>query len=130
MSLSDMKSEFDLIGGEKTIIKLVEAFYPRVYSDPDLSPLFPHGVEEIMRKQKMFLTQFLGGPPLFSQEFGPPAMRARHLRFEITPRQAKAWLKCMEEAMKEIGLEGTQKDRFFISLTNVAHLMVNTPDTE
>lgn len=130
MSLSEMKSEYDLIGGEPTIIKLVEAFYPRVYNDPDLRPLFPDGVEEIKRKQKMFLTQFLGGPPLFSQEFGPPAMRARHLRFEVTPRRAKAWLRCMEEAMNEIGLEGEQRDRIFISLTQVAHLMVNTPDPE
>lgn len=64
----------------------------------------------------MFLSQFLGGPPLYSKEFGPPAMRARPFRFEVTPTLAKAWLRCMEEAMDEI----------FIRLTNVAFLMVNT----
>lgn len=125
---TEINSEYEILGGEDTVIKLVEAFYPRVYRDPNLSPLFPDGVEEIMRKQKMFLTQFLGGPPLYSQEFGPPAMRARHLRFEITPQRAKAWLKCMEEAMDEIGLEGAARERFFISLVNVAHIMVNKPE--
>jgi len=122
------KTEYEILGGEATVTKLVNAFYPRVYNDPDLKPLFPDGVEEIKRKQKMFLTQFLGGPPLYSQEFGPPAMRNRHLRFEITPQRAKAWLKCMEEAMDEIGLEGPARDQFFISLVNVAHIMVNTPE--
>lgn len=124
----ETNTEYELLGGEATVTKLVEAFYPRVYNDPDLKPLFPDGVDEIKRKQKMFLTQFLGGPPLYSQEFGPPAMRGRHLQFEITPRRAKAWLSCMEQAMDEVGLEGPARDRFFISLANVAHIMVNTPE--
>jgi hemoglobin len=53
----------------------VRAFYPKVYEDPDLSPLFQEDMKEIMRKQHMLLTEFTGGPPLYSQEFGPPAMR-------------------------------------------------------
>ena len=42
-------------------------------------------MEEIKRKQKLFLPQFLGGPALYSMEFGPPAMRQRHLPHEVTP---------------------------------------------
>lgn len=40
---------FEEIGGEETIRNLVKAFYPKVYRDPDLSPLFPDGVEGIMQ---------------------------------------------------------------------------------
>lgn len=119
---------YELIGGEETIQKLVNAFYPKVYADPDLSPLFIGDMEEIKRKQKMFLTQFLGGPTLYSNEFGPPAMRARHLPFEITPTRAKAWLACMREAIDEIGLDGPMRKAFYERLEQVAAIMINTPD--
>src|SRR3954470_7786962 len=99
------KSLYSEIGGQETIDKLVEAFYPRVYADPELAPLFIGDMEEIKRKQRMFLPQFLGGPALYSQEFGPPAMRARHIPFEVTPRRAECWLRCMKEAFEEIALD-------------------------
>jgi hemoglobin len=83
----------------------VRAFYPRVYEDPDLSLLIQGDMKEIMQKQHMFLTPFTGGPPLYSQEFGPPAMRQRHLPFEITPKCAQCRLRCMKEAFVEVGLD-------------------------
>jgi hemoglobin len=125
----NFKSLYSEIGGQETIDKLVEAFYPRVYADPELAPLFIGDMEEIKRKQRMFLPQFLGGPALYSQEFGPPAMRARHLPFEVTPRRAECWLRCMKEAFQEIGLDETPAGKaFYERLTQVAGIMVNTPN--
>ncbi|WNS73532.1 globin [Bacillus sp. DTU_2020_1000418_1_SI_GHA_SEK_038] len=125
------KTLFTEIGGEETIDRLVQAFYPRVYADPDLRPLFEGDMEEIMRKQRMFLSQFTGGPALYSQEFGPPAMQQRHLPFEITPLRAKCWLRCMKEAFHEIGLdESPAGAAFYDRLTQVAGIMVNTTDYE
>lgn len=117
---------YELVGGEETVTRLVAAFYPRVYQHPELAPLFGVEMEEIMRKQRMFLTQFLGGPLLYSEEFGPPAMRMRHLPFPITPQRAEAWLACMKKAMDEIGLDGLARDLFYGRLTQVAKIMVNT----
>jgi len=59
-----LQTVYEQIGGE-TIEKLVQAFYPKVYADPDLIPIFQGDMSEIMRKQKMFLTQFTGGPAFF-----------------------------------------------------------------
>ncbi|MCY9072878.1 thiol management oxidoreductase, partial [Bacillus inaquosorum] len=42
------------------------------------------------RKQKQFLTQYLGGPPLYTEEHGHPMLRARHLPFPITNERADA----------------------------------------
>lgn len=129
MSEGKFGTLYDQIGAEK-INQLVNAFYPRVYADPDLSPLFEGDMNEIMRKQRMFLTQFLGGPALYSDEFGPPAMRQRHLPFEITPKRAQCWLRCMGEAFAEIGLDKTPEGQFFYSrLQQVAAIMINTPDS-
>ncbi|OIK09456.1 globin [Bacillus sp. MUM 116] len=125
------KTLYTEIGGQETIDQLVNAFYPRVYADKDLSPLFEGDMKEIMRKQRMFLPQFLGGPALYSQEFGPPAMRERHLPFQVTPNRAKAWLRCMWEAFQEIGLDQNPAGlAFYDRLTQVAGIMVNSPDTD
>ncbi len=89
-----------------------------------------------MEKQRLFLTQFLGGPPLYSQVHGPPAMRRRHLPFEITPIRAdpiraENWLKCMKEAFDEVGLSDHPAGEFFFQrLTQVAAIMVNSEETE
>lgn len=126
-----MKTLFTEIGGAETIDKLVNAFYPRVYADEDLSPLFKGDIEEIKRRQRMFLSQFLGGPALYSQEFGPPAMRERHLPFEITPKRATCWLRCMKEAFHEIGLDKHPAGAaFYDRLTQVAGIMINSTGNE
>src|SRR5699024_10321475 len=127
MEKAHLRSIYDEIGPE-IIEEVVNAFYPKVYSDPDLIPIFDTvDIDEIMRKQKFFLTQFTGGPALYSREYGRPAikffltqftggpalysreygrpaMRYRHLPHEITPTRAKSWLRCMKEAFDETGL--------------------------
>lgn len=52
-------SLYDNLGGEETIRRLVEAFYPRVQREPLLGPLFPEDITPVMEKQFMFLSQFL-----------------------------------------------------------------------
>ena len=128
MNGMDNASLFEALGGTATIQQLVDAFYPRVYNDADLAPLFPDGVEEIAIKQKLFLTQFTGGPPLYSEYYGPPMMRQRHLAFEVTPRRAESWLRCMREAMDEINLAGQARSWLYERLAQVAHYMVNSPN--
>lgn len=130
MGAESTKTLYEELGGEETIRKLVEAFYPKVYRDPDLAPIFPDGIEGIMHKQRLFLTQFTGGPPLYTNLYGPPQMQRRHLAFEVTPRRAQAWLRCMKEAMDEIGLRGEVRDFFYGRLTHVAGLMVNSEDPD
>ncbi len=125
----NQKSLFELVG-EKRLHQLVDAFYKRVGKHPDLIPIFPNDLTEVARKQKQFLTQYLGGPPLYTQEHGHPMMRARHLPFEITPKRAKAWLSCMSDAMDEVGLEGDIRDAFFSRLQLTARHMINTPDDD
>lgn len=121
---------FDALGEEKLHL-LVEAFYTRVGHHPDLAPIFPKDLTETARIQKQFLTQFLGGPPLYTSEHGHPMLRARHMPFEITETRAKAWLSCMNEAMDEIGLEnGTIRDYLYGRLVLTAQHMVNSPENE
>lgn len=126
----EFTSPYDLVGGAEFIKKLVDTFYHKVQQHPELSPLFPADLTETARKQKQFLTQFLGGPTLYSDEHGHPMLRARHMPFEITTKRASAWLACMKEAMDEIGFEGQLREQIYSRLTFTAHHMVNQPDEQ
>jgi hemoglobin len=123
-------SPYEQIGGAETIRKLVKAFYARVRKDPDLAPIFPGNWAETERKQYLFLTQFLGGPHLYNQEFGHPMLRARHMPFPVTQRRAKAWLSCMSHAMDDVGLAGEIRDYIWQTLAQTAHHMINAREEE
>lgn len=127
MMSNQQMTPFEAIGGEKVLATLVNTFYSYVSKHPDLSPIFPDDLTETARKQTQFLTQYLGGPSLYTDEHGHPMLRARHLPFEITPERARAWLLCMEQAMDDTGIEGPIREFVFERLTLTAQHMVNTP---
>jgi|SRR5690625_3795537 len=131
LARQELRTIYEEIGAEK-IEEIVNAFYPKVYADPDLIPIFDIvDIKEIMRKQKMFLTQFTGGPALYSAEFGSPRMKHRHLPHEITPTRARAWLRCMKEAFEEVGLwDEPVGQAFYGRIKEVAVIMVNTIESD
>ncbi|MDZ5470361.1 globin [Bacillus sp. 31A1R] len=122
-----MTTPFTEIGEEK-LHRLIDIFYSHVSKHPDLAPIFPDDLTETARKQKQFMTQYLGGPPLYTSEHGHPMMRARHMPFEITETRAKAWLSCMNQAMDDVGLEGPFRQDFFSRLVLTAQHMINTEE--
>lgn len=115
--------------GEETLSQLVDSFYGKVQKHPLLFPIFPEDFSETARKQKQFLTQYLGGPQVYTEEHGHPMLRARHLPFEITPSRAEAWIQCMTEAMQEIGIEREMKDFLLHRLHLTAQHMVNSAES-
>lgn len=123
-------STYEQIGGAPTIRRLVQAFYPKVQAHPDLAPLFPEDIDPVMEKQYMFLTQFFGGPGLYTEEFGHPMMRARHLPFEVTETRAKAWLSCMTEALQEINISPELQAHVIDRLKGPAYHFINTSEEE
>ena len=115
---------YEEIGAEK-LSELIDSFYAKVGVHPDLIPIFPDDLTETARKQKQFMTQYLGGPNLYSAEHGHPMMKARHNPFPITPKRAEAWLSCMKNAMDEVGLEGQIRELYYKRLVLTANHMVN-----
>lgn len=118
---------YEALGGEDTVRRLVAAFYPRVQRNPLLGPLFPEDIMPVQDKQFMFLSQFFGGPSLYSDAYGHPMMRARHMPFEVTKERADAWLGCMEEALIEINVEESLRTFVLERLSGPAYHFVNTP---
>lgn len=121
---------YDQIGGAKTIRAIVETFYPKVQAHPLLAPLFPEDLRPVMERQYWFLTQYFGGPPLYTEKRGHPMLRARHLPFPITQERAQAWLQCMNEALDEVGIQGLVREQIWSRLVLTAHHMINQPDAK
>lgn len=115
---------YEKLGAEK-LQQLVEAFYGLVVEHPTLKDLFTTDMELVHKKQTAFLTQFLGGPPLYNQTFGQPMMRARHLPHAITEEAAIAWLLCMKEAIQTLDIEEDFKETLFNCFPKLAAHMVN-----
>lgn len=126
MAYSPLTSLYDAIGGAPMIKKIVEAFYPKVQAHPLLAPLFPEDIMPVMEKQTLFLTQFLGGPSLYSDQYGHPMMRARHMPFPITPERANAWLDCMKRALAETKMDETLQQLVIERLKGPAYHFINS----
>ncbi|MFC5772981.1 globin [Ectobacillus antri] len=124
----NLQSPYEALGGAKEIEALVDTFYSYVSQHPDLIPIFPSDLTETARKQKQFLTQYFGGPPLYTSEHGHPMLRARHLPFTITPKRRDAWLSCMHRALDDRGIEGPLRDFIWDRLRLTAEHMTNSPD--
>jgi hemoglobin len=117
---------YERIGGADTLTKLVKKFYENVQKQPLLSPLFPEDIEPVSDKQILFLTQFFGGPMVYSDLYGHPMMRARHMPFPITSEHADAWLQCMNEALAVINIDEHLQAAILERLKGTAYHFINT----
>jgi hemoglobin len=119
-----MSTLFERLGPEN-IQTLVNRFYDLVFAHPQISHLFKTDKEVIKEKQRLFLTQFLGGPALYSEQYGHPQLRARHLPHPIGDDDAVAWLECMNKAIGTLSIDEKLKDELFKRFVPTAMFMVN-----
>lgn len=105
---------FEMIGGEAPIVRLVERFYfymdtlpeaaaIRAMHAPDLSY-----AKEVLMK---FLTEWLGGPKVYSAERGHPRLRQKHIEFPIGEAERDARMLCMRRAMEDVVPDGSLRQQ-------------------
>lgn len=125
----DESNLFEELGLEK-IKELSRCFYTKVYADkdPEFRGMFPDDMEMAIQNQYEFFAQRLGGPPLYSQRKGHPALRARHARFSITRQHAERWLGYMRKAMQEVGIPDDARERLDEFFTDTAFFMQNVDE--
>ncbi|MCL5995385.1 MAG: hypothetical protein M1546_04935 [Chloroflexi bacterium] len=84
--------------GEDNIFHMLEDFYKELERSA-VRGLFPRDMVAASRKSAAFYVGLLGGPPLYHQRYGSPAMRARHMPFRIDPAARDEWLACFERVL-------------------------------
>ncbi|RHX81966.1 bacitracin resistance protein BacA [Leptospira yasudae] len=110
--------------GENGLRRLVSDFYDQIPSSP-IAFMFPEDLEESKIKSADFLIQVTGGPPLYSQNYGPPRMRARHLPFPIDEKARRVWLACYRKALEDWEAEESVKEILWNFFRDFSAWMVN-----
>ena len=98
-------SMYDRIGGAVAIDRLVEAFYGHMDTLPEAQTIRAmHAIDmgEIKTVLKRYLSEWTGGPVLYSPEKGHPRLRQRHMGFRIDDNARDAWMACMILTLDEV----------------------------
>ena len=119
-----------MMGGEATVRALVERFYDLMELDPEFERLRTvHGstLESAREKLFLFLSGWLGGPPLYADRYGHPMLRARHLPFAIGTVERDQWMACMKRAMQDVEVPSELRRFLEEALFKTADWMRNQP---
>ena len=122
------ETPFAWIGGEGQIHALVDRFYDLMDLEPGFAALrAAHGTElaNAREKLKMFLTGWMGGPQRYTEQFGHPRLRMRHMPFSIGIAERDQWVACMDQAMQETAVDDALRTRLKESFMQTADWMRN-----
>jgi len=100
-------SLYERIGGDDTIRQVVEEFYARLLSDPDLAPFFAEtDMSTLAKMQHEFFAAALGGPV----EYSGTALVEVHAGRGIEPRHVSRFLEHLVDVLGERGLDDEDID--------------------
>ena len=119
---------FDWIGGEPQVQALVDRFYDLMDLEPRYAALrASHGstLDNARERLFWFLCGWLGGPQHYTDRFGHPRLRMRHMPFSIGIQERDQWLACMDQAMGEVGVDEALRTRLRQSFFQTADWMRN-----
>ena len=119
---------FELVGGGVAVRELVDRFYDIMDSAPEtatIRALHAASLKSSREKLYMFLSGWLGGPPLYVEKYGHPLLRARHLPFTIGTTERDQWLWAMKRAMDECDVPPAWRDFVWPKLMVLADHMRN-----
>ena len=122
------ETPFEWIGGKARIHALVERFYDLMDLEPGYAALrAAHGPELANARERlnMFLCGWMGGPQHYTERFGHPMLRMRHMPFSIGVLERDQWVACMDQAMQETGVDDALRARLKESFFQTADWMRN-----
>ncbi len=128
---AEQASLFELIGGDDRLRELVDRFYDLMDLEPQFAALramHPTSLEGSRDKLHRFLSGWTGGPDIYTEKYGPPFLRARHLPFPVGSKERDDWLTCMLLAMRELGYGEEKEDLLLQAFFRTADWMRNKPD--
>jgi hemoglobin len=120
---------FAWIGGEAKVKALAERFYDLMDLESAYAELrAAHGPDLGGAREKLFwfLCGWLGGPQHYTDRFGHPRLRMRHMPFKIGEIERDQWLACMAQAMAETGVPLALAQQLKESFFKTADWMRNT----
>lgn len=122
----DAATPYEGLGGDDGVKALAWAFYDEVEAtSPVLTAMLPSDTTVSRQKLYEFLSGWAGGPPLYWERRGHPALRMRHAPFPIDSHAAAEWARCMDVALERSGVTGDLQNFLSRELGRVAHQLQN-----
>ncbi|MCG7871246.1 MAG: group II truncated hemoglobin [Candidatus Thiodiazotropha lotti] len=124
-------THYERLGGEKSVRELVDRFYDLMDDQDELTELRQlHAKSLKVSREKlfMFLSGWLGGPSLYTDKYGHPRLRARHLPFSIGIEERDQWMQCMQTAMQQMSLDESLQEELLQAFSKTADFMRNRED--
>jgi len=124
---ADTRTYYERIGGEDGVRRLVARFYELMDSLPEASGIraihedLPRAEEKLF----LFLSGWLGGPQLYTEKYGHPRLRMRHMPFPIAESERDQWMLCMNRALADTVEEKALRAEISTALYKVADFMRN-----
>ncbi|MFM7343442.1 MAG: group II truncated hemoglobin [Betaproteobacteria bacterium] len=125
---ADEQTPFDRMGGEQAVRALVERFYDLMDLEPDYAVLRGvHGPDLAQARERLFwfLCGWMGGPQHYIERMGHPRLRQRHMPFSIGLAERDQWLACMDQALRELGVDDGLRRRLNGAFFETADWMRN-----
>jgi hemoglobin len=129
--MNDTPTIYELIGGESGLRTLVDRFYDLMDSAHEartIRAFHPKDLGQSRDKLFMFLSGWSGGPALYTQRYGHPKLRLRHLPFLIGDREKEEWLWCMRTALAEAPILPETAQLLNVRFAEIADFMRNRPE--
>lgn len=127
-TLPVINPHYQRLGSEPAIKQLVERFYQIMDDLPEaagIRALHPADLTDSKNKLFMFLSGWLGGPPLYADRYGQPRLRRSHMPFPIDEHARDAWMLCMTQALNEQVEDAELKTQLIDSFFKTADFMRN-----
>ena len=121
---------YELLGGDARVRELVDRFYDLMDLEPgyrELRAVHGNTLESAREKLYLFLSGWLGGPSLYTDRYGHPMLRARHLPFAIGTVERDQWMACMKQAMEELEVPAQMRTGLEQAFFKTADWMRNQP---
>lgn len=121
--VANLNPHYEKLGGEPAVRRLVERFYALMDELPEaaaIRAMHPEDLAHAKEKLFMFLSGWLGGPPLYAQRHGPPRLGRAHSRFGIDRAARDAWMLCMTRALDEQVADAELRGQLLAAFAKVA----------
>jgi hemoglobin len=99
------RTPYEILGADG-IRNLASAFYDAMDALPDAARIRAMHAADLRPMKSLlaaYLTQWMGGPPVYLAVKGTMCLIDAHAPYAIGPAERDAWLLCMDHALERIG---------------------------
>lgn len=122
------QNAFEILGGQEGCKALADTFYEIMQQTPEaqkIRQMHPEDLRTTSENFSLFLSGWLGGPPLYKEKIGRLDLTGLHALLQINEAERDIWLSCMAQAIERQPLDKDFKTYLKHRFTTPANKICN-----